>query len=424
MSTTGRRARGANATLCGGFEPSYGETPAEFVRLPFVSSGLGAEQGLTDSDLLGYGREALDPTEDVVVADGDLVVPVDARNFGYWLKLFFGPPVSAPTGRASGALKFAGQPAANSTVTVNGTAFSFVTTAPTGPQVQLGADLAATLTNLATALNGSAVSAVALATYTAAAGVLNISAKAAGLAGNVFTLAASATSKATPSAPTLRGGTVAHVFTSGAEELPSMGLEVGQPEVPSYGLNYGAKGNTLRIALSRSGLLNATLGLICQGESVAPAPASGAVADIDSLPVRRFPQAIGSVERNGAVMGNVVSAEFTLSNNLDKAENIRPDGEIDGADEGMVSVKGVTVVRFADTTLQTQAESREPCANAFGWDLGDGMRLAFAVGRVFLPRTKRPVTGPGGVQASYNWQASGAAGATIVATLVNDVEGY
>ena len=61
----GKRARGANAVMAGAFEETYGTPPADgYARLPFVTSNLGEEQGLIASDLLGYGREPQDPTDD------------------------------------------------------------------------------------------------------------------------------------------------------------------------------------------------------------------------------------------------------------------------------------------------------------------------------------------------------------------------
>ena len=77
------RARGANAIMTAAFETTYGTPPTTgYRKLPFVSSNLGEEQGLIPDDLLGYGRESLPPTRDVINNDGDVVVPVDLRNFG------------------------------------------------------------------------------------------------------------------------------------------------------------------------------------------------------------------------------------------------------------------------------------------------------------------------------------------------------
>src|SRR3990172_2093666 len=163
------RARGANAVMAAAFEITYGTAPAAgFRKLPFVSSALGDEQNLIANDLLGYGREPLPPSRDVVSNEGDVVVPVDLRNFGTWLKLLMGNPT-----------------------TVEDT------------------------------------------------------------------------------------GVYTHTFVSGALTLPSMAIEIGMPEVPSYGMNVGVRANSMKVQLQRSGLLNATMSLIAQGETKATSSAAG-----------------------------------------------------------------------------------------------------------------------------------------------------
>ena len=83
------RARGANAKLAGAFETTYGTVPGSgFLPLPFVSSTMGPEVGLIEDDLLGNGRENRDP----------IVVPVDLRYFGHWLKLLLGAPTTTGAG--------------------------------------------------------------------------------------------------------------------------------------------------------------------------------------------------------------------------------------------------------------------------------------------------------------------------------------
>ena len=85
------RAQGARALMALAFETTYGTPPASgFTRMPFASTSLGAEQPLLNSELLGYGRDPLAPIKDAVTADGDVVVPLDADAFGFWLKAAFG----------------------------------------------------------------------------------------------------------------------------------------------------------------------------------------------------------------------------------------------------------------------------------------------------------------------------------------------
>lgn len=314
------RATGANARAVACFETTPGTVPAAgaaWGKIPFVSHNLGEERPLITSDLLGRGREMDDPVPDVATNDGDIVVPVDVRNFGKWLKLCFG-------------------------------------------------------------------------------------------------------------APTTTGATDAytHVFTSGAASLPSMSIEIGAPEVPAFSVHRGARLNQLKIAMARSGLLNATCSLICIGET-APTAATVGAASPTEMAVLRFPQAVGSVKLDGALLGSVVSAEFTYSNDLEKVETIQPDGRIEDSDPGQAMMSGTVTVRFANTTLldKATADPPVPVELEFGWETGD-YSLIFNVGRVFLPKPKNPISGPKGIQAAFNFQASGALGHVVTVTLANDIASY
>ncbi len=310
------RAIGSNAKIAGVFETTPGVTPnAGFFSIPLASHTMGEERPLIASDLLGLGREPQDPIADVATDTGDMVVPVDVRNFGHWLKLAFGAPTEA---------------------------------------------------------TGS-------------------------------------------------GGEEVHTFASGAASLPSMSIEIGAPEVPAFSVNYGARLNQLKIGLARSGLLNATCSLIAIGETtpvgatVMPAPAI--------LPVLRFAQATGSIIKDGAALASVVAADLSFSNNLDPVETIKADGRIEDSDPGMVMASGSLTVRFRDTVLMNAASAGTPCQLSFGWTNGPHS-LLFNLPRVFLPPAKRPISGPKGITAQFNWQASGALAASMTAILTNDVVSY
>jgi hypothetical protein len=121
--------------------------------------------------------------------------------------------VPGPT-PATGTATFSANPANNDTLTIAGTAVTFVTGTPTPPQVQIGATLSATMANLLTTLQASADANLVKATYTlnAAQTVLTVTANQtlstgayAGSAGNSLTLAKSSTA-ITVSAATLAGG--------------------------------------------------------------------------------------------------------------------------------------------------------------------------------------------------------------------------
>ena len=308
------RAHGARAQMALAFETTYGTPPASgYTRMPFASTTLGAEQPLLNSELLGYGRDPLAPIKDALTADGDVVVPIDANGFGFWLKGTFGAP----------------------------------TTTGTGP------------------------------------------------------------------------GPFTHEFRSGGWVLPSMAIEVAMPEVPRFGMYAGCVVDQLSFQMQRAGLLTATARLVAQGEALATTTGAGTPAALDLL---RFGHFNGTVTRNGTALGNLVTAEVTYANNLDRIETIRADGRIDGADPGMAALTGRMEVRFADQVLANQAIAGDPCEIELGWALPSGESLTFTIHAVYLPRPRVEVPGPQGIQATFDWQAAvdPALGRMCTVTLVNE----
>lgn len=92
----GLRATGANAQLLAAWETTPGAKPAaNWRKLPFVELDVGAVQPLESSDVLGRGREPDAPGRGPITDDGTLTVPVDVRDFGFWLKGLLGAPATA-----------------------------------------------------------------------------------------------------------------------------------------------------------------------------------------------------------------------------------------------------------------------------------------------------------------------------------------
>jgi len=230
--------------------------------------------------------------------------------------------------------------------------------------------------------------------------------------------------KATLGQPTTTGtapGPFTHEFQSGSWDLPSLSIETGMPEVPRYAMYSGCVVDQLTWQMQRSGLLTATARLVAQGEAVDTTSQAGALADIA---LKRFGHFNGSIRRNGTDLGNVVSVDITYANNLDRIETIRADGRIDGADPTIAALTGSIEVRFADSTLVSQAINGEPCEMEFGYSLPSGEALTFTVHAVYLPRPRIEINGPQGVQASFDWQAARdtTVGRMCTVTLINTTE--
>ena len=76
----------------------------------------------------------------------------------------------------------------------------------------------------------------------------------------------------------------------------------------------------------------------------------------------------------------------------------------------IAALTGRTEVRFADSTLVSQAISGTPCELEFSWTLISGESLTLTVHAVYLPRPRIEIGGPQGIQASFDWQAARDAG--------------
>ncbi|PKR54405.1 phage tail tube protein [Thalassospira marina] len=322
-----QRALGADATLLCAFETVYGTAPdgsggGVYSKMSFKSTALGAEQPLGYDALLGQGRDAQDPHYEPVTVNGDMVVPVDLRGFGFWLKALFGAPVTADNG----------------------------------------------------------------------------------------------------------DGTYDHVFTSGGV-IPSLSIQTGFPAltVPVFNMVSGAKLGGFQIDMARSGPVNATINNnIGQGETSAATTEDAAPAEYI---LQRFSQGSGSIKLGGAQLAAVTAGSITFSNNLEAVETIRSDNRIDGADEGEATAEGSVTLRYSsDSTVRDAVAAQTPVAMEFGWSIpgGEGYALKLTLPRVFLPKPKASIDGPGGISAEYNWRAASdpVAGYMLRATLTNDIESY
>ncbi|MBK8174806.1 MAG: hypothetical protein IPK66_05905 [Rhodospirillales bacterium] len=421
------RAYGADATLLAGRETSYGIAPLTGYRsLDFKSCDLSAEQPLGDDPLLGRGRNAQDPYQGLITDEGRVEIPLDLRGSGFWLTGLFGDPATVQT-NATGHIAFAAQPAANSTITFNGVTWTFVIGTPSGNQTQIGASIDATLTALASDLNGSADVQVAKCTYTASTADdrLEIQFDTAGTTGNSFTLAASADSNGTVSASTLTGGGYRHEWLSGGDDIPSFTFEIGHPKLvtPVFFRHLGTVMESLAFEMGREGPANGTVQLVAQGEEKVAATLD---ATPDAFALKRFSQSRGFIKRGGSPLAGVTGGSLTFSNNLERVRVIRDDGKIEAADPTIATCTGAMTLRFDGATLVAEATNGDPVSVEYGFSTAEGWSLTFELFRVFLPKPKYAISGPGGVEASFDWRAAydESSGTMLRVHLLNDVASY
>ena len=314
------RAYGIRSQLAVVFETTYGTPPSgNWYRMPFYSSTLSAEQPLIENRLLGYGRAPLQPVQDMVSVDGEIVVPVELNSFGLWLRAFFG------------------------TMTVTGT----------GP-------------------------------YT-------------------------------------------HTVTFPRWDIPSLSVEIGTPEVPRYFVYSGCRVESLRWQMQTSGLLQATVKLVGHGETQSSSSSAGSPTPPGNVSTQlQAGHFHGAIRRADNLLGNIVSADITFSNNLSVVKTIRNDAKIDGADPTILTCTGQIVARFADTTLLQDAVNNTAANMIFGYDLPGATAWTCKLYNAFLQRPRLEIQGPDGIQVTFPFQASSVAPGDVLgySILTNDVSAY
>ena len=218
-------------------------------------------------------------------------------------------------------------------------------------------------------------------------------------------------------------GVCMHTFESGKTTLPSYSLELGLAEVPEYIRCLGARANSIAFNFARSGEAQATVSLMAQSET---SSSSSVSSNPNIQPYTRFSQFQGFIKSGTETLANVTSASLTYSNNLEKIETIRNDGKVEAIDLGVASLSGSIAVRYADNTLMDKARAGLPIDLEMGYQLSETEKLVIVCHEVYLPKPKRSVSGPGGVECSYDFQGAKNAelGKMLTVQLINDVEEY
>jgi hypothetical protein len=206
-----------------------------------------------------------------------------------------------------------------------------------------------------------------------------------------------------------------HSFGSGAPTLPSNSIEIGYPDVPSYDVCTGVRADTLEIDFSPTGPATATFGLMGQGSARTGASSGGTPV---SAPYTAFNKAQGSISRSGAALAQVTGARMTYANGMEMVRTIRADRKIEGVDAGIARCTGQVTVRFADTTLLTQAQNGTAAEFAFAYSIDANRSFTVTLHEVYLALAKTPIEGPAGVEASFDFRAAFNATATRMMTAV------
>lgn len=420
------RSYGSHVALQAIQEVDYGVPPTTGYRnFIFKSSTLGEAQNLTDPNILGQGRDDQVPHRDIVVDDGDLVVPLDLRHIGFWLKNLLGPVQTAVIEQtATGTLKFLAQPVEPNTITINGQEVTYVDAAPGANEILIGASILDTLNNTQVFLDAAGAP-INVATYTDDdVDLLTITHDTPGTGGNSFTLETN-DPNIQLSGATLKGGAYVHEFHSGVDCLPSFTVEIEHKNPSVFFQHIGCVLNSLGLNFQRSGEAEAALNIIAKGQRQFDATQAGTPVSPDYV-TRLFNQFQGSILKDDVALGNITGATLNYTNSVESVQTIRPDAEIEAADPTIAKASGEIVSRFANTTLLDDAVNDNDIKLELAYIIDAGQKIVFTLHKVLLPRPKVAIEGPGAVQTTFAWQAAkdDGVGRMMTAKLYNDVATY
>lgn len=437
------RASAANAKLYMAFESVRGTAPENagvgsenYVGIRRDDATLGVTESLdTDPDLQG-GRTPAAPLLNTRDGQWSLSVGVDKRIIGYHVGALLGP-ATVTDAKSWGFLMFKKNPSDTNTIELNGVTWTFVAASPTGNETLIGADLAATLTQLAIDLNASADTDIDDATYTASGWRLLIEADATGSAGDAYTLAADGV--ADVSAATLSGGGLKrHVFASGAANLPSFTLATEHTDLASglgrFPALAGCWTNDMAVTVAPNGRAVARFSGGAVNERQLDAALVGGVA-LDPAYERFSNLQGGLLLADQCVAGTVESGTINYSNNFSADRTVRcpgdPDaGTVDEAIPGQASGGFQAQSRFYSPalhdlgTVSTLLRETKKVYWQF-YDPADGMAVRFTLGQVTIPGAVRTYgAGSPTITVPINGQASGGTLDMLSVEILNDITEY
>lgn len=217
-------------------------------------------------------------------------------------------------------------------------------------------------------------------------------------------------------------GTYTHTFTSEAASLPSYALEHGHPSVPAYFLNLGVKVNTMSLRPARSGGARVSFGLIGSTETKNTSSEGGTPTAQTLAQASEFQ---GTIKQGSNAMSNLLSASLTISNNLELITPLNNSGNVSGLDPGDTTITGELVTRLYDDTLIDAANAGTPVDLDFIYQISASLKLTITAHEAYLGKPKAPITGPGGVDVTFPFEAiyNVSAGKALTAVLINDLAG-
>lgn len=210
----------------------------------------------------------------------------------------------------------------------------------------------------------------------------------------------------------------------GGQDLAHGYIELGFPKMPEYVGHLGVKMESMTFPFQRDGTPQINMTLHQQGEDEnATSQVTTTLPDLSRLIASSFQ---GAIKMNGSAIASVQSGEVTIGNGLDPDLSIRNDGLVDGYDDGVNSIKGNFVVRDQTGAVKTAVAAQSAVELEFSYQINATQALIITLHEVKLPKPIREVSGPGGINMTYdfNGEKDTGLGKSFTIELKNQVADY
>lgn len=230
--------------------------------------------------------------------------------------------------------------------------------------------------------------------------------------------------KAMFGAPTTTGASApyTHVWKSNSD-MPSLAMQAKYGTV--FGLFTGCKVSSMEIQAGGDGELTASVNLVGRDADYSTTNYNSSAA---SVALQRFSNFQGSILSGGSSLGVVTNFSLTLDFGLQTdIRAIGDQGRVYDLPQGTMKISGGITVFFTDATLLNKAKASEELALSMSFTIDEDNSLTFDLPEVQLSYDGPTVDGPTGIKQEYKFEAyynNAAAGAAVVATLVNDKASY
>ncbi|MCV0429223.1 MAG: hypothetical protein K5905_27550 [Roseibium sp.] len=221
-------------------------------------------------------------------------------------------------------------------------------------------------------------------------------------------------------------GPYTHVFTSGKEVLPYRTIEVEKRAGAAFFQNVGYLASAFSFDTARgAGFRQATISLV--GRSQNKLAATGGGVPVAQLALGQVPASTGLMRINSVDAANFLGGSFNYQNNPTPDESMTSDEYLAGytLDED-ATLGGSNRVRYVNDAYYDIMAAGDPVALELEFEISATAKMLFAMPAVRFERAPfAPISGPGGLEAEFNWRAEQTDSAPMLTvTVTNQIAAY